>query len=224
MKNLKVSLAVFYFTISMGFSSIAQTYLFKGKVSAFEGIPLERIEVKVKKSKTSVFTDEEGVFIIECQATDKLRITGAGFKKKTITATDLYNGKELQLLVSKRKKGIEIASNSGHLANKNRIRALQQSRTETPYGFGYTNMVELVKAKFPNLTITNSEIILRGTKSMTGGTGALIGLNGVAYSWNSLKTLNVLEIEDLRLLTGVQATRYGPGSGNGVLEITLLSK
>jgi hypothetical protein len=33
----------------------------------------------------------------------------------------------------------------------------------------------------------------------------------------------VTDIKDIKLLTGSEASRFGPGSGNGVLEIILMS-
>ena len=84
-------------------------------------------------------------------------------------------------------------------------------------------MTDLLKGKFPQLTVTSSEVIMRGNSS-NGSNGALFVLSGSTYSWSHVNTIDVLSIKNIEILTGPAAHRYGPGSGNGVIRIDLLTE
>ena len=222
MKNLHVGVmflsSMFLFSLSMD----GQTKTIDVTVTAFGGIVVEKAEVMIKKSKTSVFTDSEGFFSIECKGKDKITVLASGFKKKTIKVSDFHSSGEIQLSAAKGEKGVQRAIANGHIAQNVSVEAVKYVNTKLPYALGYNNMVELVKGKFPNLEVTGSEIIVRG-RTNRDSSGALIVLNGATYPWSSIRTFNVLEIKDIKLYTGVEASRFGSGSGNGVLEIILIS-
>ncbi|GLR19548.1 hypothetical protein GCM10007940_41640 [Portibacter lacus] len=204
------------------FSIDGQKKTIEGTVTAFGGIAVEKAEVMIKKSKTSVFTDSKGFFSIEGTGKDKITVLASGFKKKTIKVSDLNSSGEIQLAVAKGEKGVQMAIENGHITQNVSVKAIKFVNTKLPYALGYNNMVQLVKGKFPNLEVTGSEIILRGRNSKTNS-GALIILNGASYPWSSISTFNVNDIKDIKLYTGSEASRFGPGSGNGVLEIILIS-
>jgi hypothetical protein len=222
MKNLHVSVMFLICMLLVSFSMEGQTKKFEGTITAFGGIAVENAEVMIKKSKTSVFTDSEGFFSIECKGKDKITVLASGFKKKTIKVSDFHSSGEIQLSVAKGEKGIQMAITNGHITENVRIKAVKFVNRKLPYALGFDNMEQLVKGKFPNLEVTGSEIIVRGRQSRSSS-GALIVLNGATYPWSSIRTFNVTEIKDIKLYTGVEASRFGPGSGNGVLEIILVS-
>lgn len=221
-KNLHVGVLLLSCLLLFSFSMQGQTKTIEGNVTAFGGIAVENAEVKSKKTKASVFTNSEGFFSIECKGKDKITVVASGFKKKSIKLSDLQSSREIQLSVSKGEKGVQKAITNGHINENVRVKAVEFVNTKPPYALGFNDMVQLVKAKFPNLEVTASEIIVRGRSSNTNS-GALIVLNGATYPWSSISGFNVTDIKDIKLHTGSQASRFGPGSGNGVLEIILLS-
>lgn len=222
MKNLHISVTFLSCMLLLFFSMEGQTKTVEGTVTAFGGIAVEMAEVMIKKTKTSVFTDSTGFFSIECNGKDKITVIASGFKKKTIKVSDLDSSGEIKLSVAKGEKGVQMAITNGHITQNVRIEAVKFVNRKLPYALGFDNMEQLVKAKFPNLEVTGSEIIVRGRKS-NNSSAALIVLNGATYPWSSIRTFNVNDIQDIKLYTGVEATRFGPGSGNGVLEIILIS-
>lgn len=226
MKKLHVGVKVLSFMLFFSFSMEGQAKTIEGTVTAFGGVVIAKAEVMIKKTKISVFTDSEGFFSIECQGKDKITILASGFKKKTIKVSEFDPSGEIQLSVEKGEKGVQMAIENGHISKNIGIKALKFVNTKPPYALGFNNMVQLVTGKFPNLTVTNDAIIIRGTKHFDdelSNSGALIVLNGATYPWSSIKTFNVTEIKDIKLYTGAQASRFGPGSGNGVVEIILIS-
>lgn len=222
MKNLHVSVMFLSFMLFFSFSMEGQTKTIEGTVTAFGGIAVEKAEVMIKKTKTSVFTDSAGFFSIDCKGKDKITVLASGFKKQTIKVSDFHSSGEIQLSVAKGEEGVQMAIANGHITQNVRIKALKFVNRKLPYALGYNNMVQLVKGKFPNLEVTGSEIIVRGRQNRDSS-GALIVLNGATYPWSSIRTFNVAEIKDIKLYTGAQASRFGSGSGNGVLEIILIS-
>lgn len=218
----KVLLSVLAFFMML--SVDAQKTTIEGKIATFDVISVMQAEVTSKKGKSTVLTDSSGVFSIECDLKDKLIIKASGFKTRTVKVGNLRAAEKINIEISGSEAKIDLAVANGHLNQASSAQAKKYYKTQKAYGYGFVNMTELIKAKFPQFTLTTDEIIMRGTTSLTGTSGALVVLNGATYDWGGVKGLDVATIKNIQVLTGTAANRYGSGSGNGVLLIELLEE
>ena len=94
----------------------AQESIVHGKIVAFDSIPIERAEIKLKRTKTLVLSDSLGFFSIKCQINDKLSIKVAGFKTKKLKIENQLDSLHINLKFGGSTKDIEAASSNGHIA------------------------------------------------------------------------------------------------------------
>lgn len=221
MKRIISLYVILFFTVS---SVIAQKTVVRGQVTTFNFIRVEQAEVIDNKSKTKVHTDSLGFFTIECDLKGKLSIKAAGFKTKKVKVRTLKESEKVNIEIAGSESDVDLAVAEGHINKNQSSEAKKLFNTKKPFSFGFNNMTDLIRAKFPQLNFTGDEIIMRGSNSLNGRNGALIVLNGTTYNWGSVKNLEVTNIKNIQILTGTAASRYGTGSSNGVILIQLISE
>lgn len=202
----------------------SQKVVVKSQVTTFNVIGVQKAVVTAKKSKVTVLTDALGFFTIECEIKDKLTISAAGFVTKRVKVKSLSESDKIDIVIAGKESNIDLAVKEGHIDKSRSVEAKKYFNTVQPYSSGFTNMTDLVKAKFPQANIVGDDLILRGSNSINGPNGALIVLNGSTYNWAMVKNLEVLGIKMIKILSGPAASRYGTGSGNGVMLIQLISE
>ncbi|MCP4977685.1 MAG: TonB-dependent receptor plug domain-containing protein [Maribacter sp.] len=225
MKTFKRFALVISFLLCATISMHAQKKVVKGKITTFNTIRVQQAEITAKKTKNKVFSDSLGFFTIECEPNDKLTVRAIGFKTKSVKMKKMNESLTINLAIAGSESDIALAIDKGHLSKNNRAQAIKYFNFENSYGFGYTNIIDLIKGKFPQISVIGDEFILRGSNSITPGgkNGALIVLNGALSDISSLKSIVVSEVEDISILSGSAASRYGSGGGNGVISIKLKS-
>lgn len=224
-KNFCLQILTFLYFISL--SIHAQKKVIYGKITAFNNITIENAKITVKKTKTSVFSDSSGYFSIQCAIKDKISITAAGFKTKLVRVKSLDDSLNIDLAIKDDEEGLELATFKGHISKNNESLARKLLNTKQPYYLGFTTMTELILGKFPSrVSIVNNELILRGRNSVNDENrdGALIIINGSDYRWAQIKDMIVTNIKNIRILSSLEASRYGTGAGNGVVIIKLIGQ
>ena len=192
---------ILFLSLMLSFLSISlsgQKTTIEGFITSFGDIPINQAEIITNKSKATTKTDTLGYFTIVCEPID-LKIAGD----------------ESQL---------DLAIGNGHISKIYAPLAKKRLLTKKAYSQGFNNMTDLLKGKFPQLTVNGDEVIMRGSSSLTGSNGVLFALSGSTYSWSQVNSIDVLTIKNIEILTGPAANRYGPGSGNGVIRIDLLTE
>jgi len=226
MKTSNKSTVVILLVLLMTFPALAQSNVVMGKVTAFRTIAVVNAKITVKKTKKETFTDSLGNFKLECNVKDKLIVKATGFKSKTFKVKSSKDSLKIDLKVNSDESDIDLAYSSGHLRKENVMQAKTLYNTKEPYSFGFSNIVELLKNKFPNANVSDEGVIIRGSNTSSAVTSnyALIVLNGVLINFETLKSLNLMEIKNIRMLHGAAASRFGSGSSNGVVSVQLLQK
>lgn len=214
-------LLLFFCLATIGVHS-QQTRL-NGKITTLNGVVVEKVEIMVKNQKHSTHSDSHGDFTIDCKLKDRLIVSAEGFKTKTIKVKSLKDTLHINIALKGDKGYIELAATAGHLTGENIDLAQKHYEQQNNYGFGYTNMNDLIVGKFPQISLVNNEFIIRGSNSLSGKNGALIVLNGVISDIGTLQSIHVLNVKSISILTGTDAARYGSGSGNGVISVRLNS-
>lgn len=96
--------------------------------------------------------------------------------------------------------------------------------TPTETDIPYVSMLDRLR-KVPNLMITGTQdnpiILIRGNRSMEGENEPLFEVDGtiVGNGYDSIRSVDVNEVESIRVLPPSQAGLYGSRGGNGVIKI-----
>ena len=225
--------------------TFAQDRTVSGTVSDASGLPIPGANVQVKGKSKGVQTDFDGKFKIQAAATDVLVFSYVGMKAQEVkassasvnvklasAATELEGLVVTALGVKRDKKSLGYASQK---LNGNQVNS---SPTD--------NFLNNLAGKVAGLeTITNSNfggstnIVLRGTKSLTGNNQALIVIDGVPIRNDALNTTSAQQsgvgfdfgnsaadidpnnVESVDVLKGAAATAlYGSDAANGAIMIT----
>lgn len=210
----------------VSFPAFTQSKVVEGNVTTYKTIALKSAKLTVKKTNEVIFTDSLGNFKLECDAKDKIIISANGFKSRTVKVKKIKDVLRVNLEVDGEESNLDLAFANGHINSKELKEAKVLYNTVQPYSFGYSNMIELLRGKFPNTTVSEGGVLIRGqnTRSEVTSNRALIVLNGAISSMDAIKMINILEIKNIKLLTGPAASRWGTGSSNGVVSIELLQK
>lgn len=210
------------FTLSLFSISLSSQTTIEGFITSFGDIPVNQAEIITNKSKTTTTTDSLGYFTIDCKRKEKLSISAAGFKTKSVKVKKLKTSEPIDLEIDGNESKLDLAISKGHISEMYASLAKRRIIMKEAYSHGFNNMTDLLKGKFPQLTITGDEVIMRGSSSLNLSNGVLFAISGSTYSWSHVNSIDVLTIKSLEILTGSAASRYGPGSGNGVIKIELL--
>lgn len=211
----------------------AQKDIVHGKVTLYQEIAVVNTIVINKKTKKSVQSDSLGFFSIECNLKDKLSISATGLDKKTIKIKSLKDSIKIDLIVSGKESDIQLAADNGHIYLTDVAFVTKKYNTKPPYSLGYTNIIQLMANKFPQISFVDNMFVMRGINSISSdasgntsiqGNGALIVINGILSDIGTLKSIALADIKNIEILTGSAAAKYGPGGGNGVISVKLYSK
>ena len=206
--------------------AFAQNKVVGGKVTTYKTIALKNAKVTVKKTKQVTYTDSLGNFKLECNVKDKLIITAKGFKSRTIKVKNIKDPLKIDIEIEGEESDLDLAFANGHMNSKELKEAKVFYNTVQPYSFGYNNIIDLLKGKFPGATISDAGVIIRGANTQSNSTSnyALIVLNGAISTIDAITMINIVEIKNIKILTGPAASRWGTGSSNGVVFVELLQK
>lgn len=197
----------------------AQDSMVHGKIVAFDSIPIDKAEIKLKRNKSLVLSDSLGFFNIECQVNDKLSIKAAGFKTKKIKVENQRDSLHINLAFGGSAKDIEAASSNGHIDRKRLAYTTNSLDADLFVDAGYSDVLEMITGKFPGVNVVGDEIIIRGKNSLNGNNSALIVIDGVITSMYSLTSLSVADVKSVNVLKGNAAASYGSRGANGVVVV-----
>lgn len=225
--------------------SFAQERSVTGTVTDGNGLPLPGVSILVKGTSEGTQTDFDGKFSIKASPTQVLVFSYVGMKMQEVVASttrltvkladdafELEGVVVTALGISKDKKAL------GYASQKLDSEAINQTPTN--------NFINNLSGKVAGLEVRrnsnfggSSNIILRGTKSISGNNQALIVLDGVPITNTNLNTRDAANgrdgidfgnsggdidpnnIESITVLKGAAATAlYGSQAANGAIMIT----
>jgi len=211
---------IIFFAFLLSFSMHAQDAHIHGRIVAFDSIPVESAKVNLKRNNTLVLSDSLGFFSIECQVNDKLSIKASGFKTKKVKIQNQSDSLNIELKFGGSEKDIEDACANGHIERERLVYATNYLDADLFVDAGYTDVLEMIKNKFPGVNVVGDEIIIRGKNSLNGNNSALIVIDGVITSMYSLQSLSVADVKSVNVLKGNEAAIYGSRGANGVVLVT----
>ena len=243
--KLKFNGFLVLFLVLVAQLTFAQERAVSGTVSDNAGMPLPGVSVLVKGTKSGTQTDFDGKFSIKASTSQVLVFSYIGMKTQEIAASSSVvnvkltgDAQELEgvvvtaLGVTREKKSL------GYSSQKLEAAAINTAPT--------TNFLNNLSGKVAGLEVRNNSnfggstnIVLRGTKSITGNNQALIVVDGVplnnanlntadtqsgrdGYDFgNSASDIDPNNVESVNILKGAAATAlYGSSAANGAIMIT----
>jgi TonB-dependent SusC/RagA subfamily outer membrane receptor len=200
-------------------STNAQSKVVNGKVTVFNNLPLAKAEVSIKKSKKIVLTNADGTFEIECQEKDKITMRASGFRSAWVKVKNLNDSIKVNLVFGGTERDISSASRAGHMEKDKLIHAFEIMEAEEFSSAGFTSIVQMVKRKFPTVSVINGEFQMRGITSLSGSNAALIVLNGSISTMGTIESIAVENVKNIKVLKGPAAAVWGSQGANGVVLV-----
>lgn len=226
-KSISIILIFFFF---ISFKPRSQKTMIHGRITTLKTISIENAKITSNKSKITVYSDSLGNFSISTSLKDKIMVEAAGFNKVLTKVKSFDDSLNIDLVIIGNEKQIDLAMETGHINKEDLNLVKKYLESKKQYSFGFTNMTDLIQNKFPGIRIINNELIIRGMNSVSNSAslntrnGALIIINGMEYNWGAIKDLDVTNIKNIKILDGAKVARYGSGSSNGVVVITLVGE
>jgi TonB-linked SusC/RagA family outer membrane protein len=238
-KKLLLSFCAWIFALIAG---LAQTTTVTGKVTDDKGKPIEGAAVVEKKSKGGTATDANGVFKLTVKPGAILVISGTGFEKREVAATEAGN--------------VSLKSADENLSEVV-VTALGIKREKKALGYAVSSVgkkdLELrpdgdlgrvLSGKAPGVNIgatsglsgSGTNIVIRGVNTISGNSQPLFVVDGVPFDGGTntqasfvygnqtssrFLDLDPNNIESVDVLKGLSATTmYGELGRNGVILVT----
>jgi TonB-dependent SusC/RagA subfamily outer membrane receptor len=216
------SIAILALCLILAVPSFTQTRVVKGKLTTFNQYPVQNVEVAAKKAKSSVTTDSLGQFEIVCNEKDVIQIKAKVFQALNKRVDEEDDFITANLIFRDSPKNREIATGLGYISHEKLTYALAHMADENNDFCNYTDVISLIKGRFPGVTIKNSSsgtpgVYIRGSKSLYGDTEALYVVDGIRVS--DVSFVNPCEIATIDVLKDGGAALYGSDAANGVVVI-----
>ncbi len=219
MRIVYSSSLVFILLFPVVFCSTAQDKTIYGTVTTFDSILVNGASVKVKSTKEEVYTDSTGNFSVAVADGDMLIVSAKGFYKQKVRLDKKIKFAAVNLKLKPSTKAKEYAIGYGYVSDKEKLNAVSSLDKDDMDFSQYTNIVDLIKGRFPGVDIVNGEVQIRGVNSLNLSTAALIVVDGVQCESSMLGTIPPSQVKSINVLKDGSAAIYGTRGSNGVVII-----
>lgn len=203
--------------------SLAQTKVVTGVLTAFNKYPVANVEVKAKKSKSSVLSDSTGMFQIVCNEKDVIQIKPDGFKSVSRSIGKNQNDETLKinLVFMDSKNNREKAVNMGYLTEADLTYAVSHLEQENNEYCNFNNIFELMKGRFPGVHVDGTSgsyrVTIRENHSVNASNDVLFVVDGTPGA--SVDGIHPCDISSISVIKDGLAAAYGTRGTNGVIVI-----
>lgn len=241
----------------LGLCSYSQTRQISGQIKDEKGQPIPYATIKIKGARQGASADQNGNFKIEVSgAKPTLLVSAAGYDASELSVTD---GNTVGVVLKAQSSMSEVVVTAlGIKRNKNSLTyAAQQISGDQVSAARGNNFISSMSGKLSGVEIRqgnalggSTNVVIRGTKSLTGNNQALFVVDGVPIDntrpipnptapnassttatlatgrggfdyGNAAADINPDDIESINVLKGAAATAlYGSRAANGVVMIT----
>lgn len=216
------SITIYALLLIATVTSIGQTHVVVGVLTAYNKYPVANVEVKAQKSKATTMSDSEGNFSIVCNEKDNIKITAETFKfesRKVDLSTDTVR---INLVFMDSKKNRDLAIGYGYMPKEDLTFAAEHMQQENNEYCNYNDIFELLKGKFPGVSVdgTSGSYIVRirgGNQSINSSNEVLYVVDGSASA--SISGLSPCDIRSIDVIKDGMTSIYGTRGANGVILI-----
>ncbi len=208
--------------------TFAQEKTISGTVVDETNMPLPGATVVIKGTTTGASTDFDGKYTIDANTGDVLTFSYVGYSEQDITV-GAESTVDISLTLDQSLEAVVITAlgikrKPDEITTANEVvKAEKLTQAKNP------DVVQGLAGKVAGLTITttstgltpDTDIQLRGTRSVTGDNGALIVIDGAIASASLLSDLDPESIESINVMKGPNGSAlYGQQGANGVMVVT----
>ncbi|GGD75626.1 SusC/RagA family TonB-linked outer membrane protein [Maribacter cobaltidurans] len=193
-----------------------------------DGGPIPGVNVILKGTTKGTSTDFDGNFSIDAPSNGVLVFSYLGYKSQEVSINgqsqiNIVMEEDLQSLSEVVVIGYGTQNKESVTGSVVSIKGDELNKVQA------ANFQEALQGRAPGVNITttdtrpgsdNTQIRIRGARSLTGSNDPLIVLNGIPFA-GGFNDINVNDIESLEILKDASATAiYGSRGANGVVLIT----
>jgi TonB-linked SusC/RagA family outer membrane protein len=202
--------------------AFAQTTKVTGKVTSFEGKPMELVTVKVKGSGEATATNAEGLFSINAKIPSILQFSSVGFKSLELPSTSTL----MLVTMESQTDSLDQVVVVGYSRQKkvNLTGAVSVVSGAELSKRPVMNTTVALQGALPGVTVTqangvpnaNGTIRIRGIGTL-GNNDPLVLIDGVVAGFNDIDINNIESISVLK--DAASASIYGSRAASGVILI-----
>lgn len=209
-----------------------ETYLIKGVVSSeADNEPLPGVSVIIVNTIKGIDTDFDGNYSLKVKNGDLLKFSSVGFKSKTVPVT---GQKTLNISLAEDANVLDEVVVVGYGTQKqgNLTNSVSKVSSDVIEKAITPRIDDALRGKIAGVNIStaggevggDTNILIRGTGSISGTSAPLIVVDGVALGTDQdlLGSIDPNNIESLEVLKDASSTAiYGSRGANGVIIVTL---
>lgn len=199
--------------------SNAQDHVIQGIVHTLDSVPLTGVEIYVRSTKQSFYTDSTGRFTIMCEPVDKLKIQARGFFTQTLKVKSNIKLLAVNLKPKPENKQRMYSIGFGNVTEADRSNAVSSLNDNDTDFTKYNNMYDLIRANFSGVQVRNGEILIRGASSFNSSSTPLVIVDGAVSDYSILDVLSPLQIKKIDIIKDGTTAVYGSRGANGVILI-----
>jgi TonB-dependent SusC/RagA subfamily outer membrane receptor len=207
----------------MGQAGLTQERVFKGKVTSFRAIPLNKALITIKSLDKEILTDSTGLFTFTCDEKEKITISAQGFFPQKIKLADFAakDSVNVDLRYKKGKKNFEYATGYGHISEERLSYAIEHLDSGPDFS-NYNNILEILEGRVSGVSIGANSINIRGTTTLNEGpVPALLVVDGTIVDYPVFTNIPPAQVKSIDVLKGASASaRYGSRGMGGVIVVT----
>jgi len=197
-----------------------------GKVTDEQGQGFPGANILVQGTSTGTTSDATGNFVVEAAEDANLVISFIGYKTQTVAVAG-RSSIDISLIADAETLAEVVVVGYGTQKKSDVISSVAQVNPETMLKVPSSDVGEMLRGRAPGVFVTlsnaapggSSNIVIRGTRSLTGGSNPLVLADGVPV--NSINDINPNDIASLEILKDAAAAAiYGSRASNGVILIT----
>ena len=190
-------------------SVLCQERAIQGKLTAFDSIPVVGAKIKAKNSKKQVQSDDLGMFTIDCQSNDKLKISAVGFSNQNIEIDEQTEYLPVEMVLREGDQFPELAIEYGHILDREKFRAAIKISKETLDYSKYNNISEILRTRFLDVKEEGGEFIIEGQSTSYGNSPAFLILDEREVDRATLMAIPMSEIKSVDVVKGTSGSIYG---------------
>ncbi len=197
-----------------------------GTITDLKGNQLPGVSVRVKGTSKGTVSDMNGNYILELDGPATITYTFVGFVTQEIN----INGAQainVKMVEEQNALSQVVVTGYGTQSKRNVTGAIAKVDLAQTRDLPNTNVIEALRGRVPGVQFNsngrpgqNGTILIRGTRSLSGGNNPLIVVDGIFFN-GSLSDINPNDIESIDILKDASAAAiYGARAANGVILIT----
>lgn len=226
--NLKIKLTLFLMLL-LNVSLIAQnSYTLKGTVVTNVNDPIPGVSLLIKDSSKGTSTDFDGNFQLDVTVGDVVQVSFVGFATKEVIISG-QNNISISLAEDQNVLDEVVVIGYGKSKKSHLTGAISKVTNEKLDQIAVPRVDDALVGQVSGVNIAATDgaagsaptIRIRGTGSISGDSGPLVVVDGLAMDSDILGSLDMSDIESFEVLKdAASAAIFGSRGGNGVIMIT----